>query len=76
MSPAQIARELIDAADALMEVMYNSDMEAGWQPQRDRWRAAQETAMAQIPGLKELTEVREAEARAEWDRLNQDEGEL
>jgi hypothetical protein len=37
---AAIVRELIDAADALMTAMYNSDLEAGWRRQRDRWYAA------------------------------------
>lgn len=66
---AQLARELIDAADARMWAMYNSNSEASWAEETARWRAAEEAAMDGISGLRELTEEQEAANLDELDRL-------
>jgi len=40
----EIVREVIAAADALMEAMYNNSLEASWAAQDARWAAAQAAA--------------------------------
>jgi hypothetical protein len=39
-----VIRELITAAEALREAMYNSDSEASWREETDRWNAARTAA--------------------------------
>jgi len=47
---AAVVRELINAAEAKMEAMFNSDLEASWRRHSERWGAACEAAYL-LPGV-------------------------
>lgn len=56
LSDEQVIAELINAAEAKMDAMYNSDLEMSWQEQSRRWRAATDAAERRFPGITRLLE--------------------
>ena len=48
-SEADLIRELLNAHDAVVEAMYNSNMETSWRREKERWSAAERAARA-LPG--------------------------
>ena len=48
--PAQIIAELINADRAYRQAMYDSDFEASWARERERWQAAEQAALDAYPG--------------------------
>jgi hypothetical protein len=49
-----IVAELISAAEAVRTAMYNSDLEAAWRPEVERWDAAVDAASRAFPGIAPL----------------------
>jgi hypothetical protein len=52
-SVADLIRELLNAHDAVVEAMYNSDMETSWRREKERWSAAERAARA-YPGVGDI----------------------
>ena len=55
-SAESIIAELINASEAVQMAMYNSDLEASWRSEVDRWNAAEDAARRAFPGIVPLVE--------------------
>lgn len=54
--PEAIIEELINASEGIQWAMYNSDLEASWATERERWKAARRAAFAVYPGMADRLE--------------------